>query len=479
MIYNTNETMKNILLSVNLLCSLFVIDVGASVKERDPVFICIHSEAVIGKIKKVNGGNLAPPLTEETQPECNIRQAYAQMNIPVARLHDAPFENGGLRLVDLPLIFCNMNASADDPANYYFEQTDDYIRNCIESGTAVYYRLGTSIEHSVKKYFVHPPGDVNKWIDVASNIIRHYTEGKWDGFHYTIEYWEIWNEPDLGAQMWTGSLDEFNAFYVKVATELKKRFPHLKIGGPGHCSGAESNVKSFLSYCRKKKAPLDFYSYHLYPSDDKDILEHPALIRTWLDESGYSKTELHVNEWHYNPSGPTFWTFDRYKQGKRLQSARGTEGAAFINTILIGWQDTPVDLGCYYTVTGTRWGVFEDRKPTKSYYGMKAFGEIIRFDNRLLLEATNLPEGSRSLAGRDEEGNIAILTALWKSGPVEIWFDVNPMKEYSRVKIYILDETHDLESIVETAAPAGKLRVKTVSDSSVILIKLLKDQVNE
>lgn len=472
--YNTNEIMKSIIWLVNLLCFLFVIDVDALSDEREPAFISIHSAEIIGKIKKVNGGNLAPPLTEETQPECNIREAYAQMNIPVTRLHDAPFENGGLRLVDLPLIFGNMNASANDPANYYFEQTDDYIRNCIQSGTAVYYRLGTTIEHSVNKYFVHPPKDVDKWIDVASNIIRHYTEGKWNGFHYDIKYWEIWNEPDLGVQMWTGSIDEFNAFYVKVATELKNRFPHLKIGGPGHCSGAESNVKSFLSYCRKSKVPLDFYSYHLYPADDKEILEQPALIRKWLDEAGYLETELHLNEWHYNPSGPVFWTFDRHKQGELLKFARGMEGAAFINTILIGWQDTPVDLGCYYTVTGTRWGVFEDRKPTKSYYGMKAFGEITNFDNRLLLETANLPAGSRSLAGMDGEGNMAILTTLWKSAPLDLVFDVDNIKQYSRMKICILDETHNLESIVETAASSGKLRVKTVSDSSVILIKLLK-----
>lgn len=467
--------MKKIVLLFNLIGLLFIGDVGVWAKDTPVTFIKVKSEEVVGKIKKVNGGNLAPPLTEETQPECNIRDAFSKMNIPVTRLHDAPFENGGLRIVDVPLIFSNWKANVNDPDNYYFKQTDDYIKNCIETGTQVYYRLGTTIEHSENKYFVHPPEDVKKWIDIVSNIIRHYTEGKWNGFYYDIEYWEIWNEPDLGPQMWTGTLDQFNDFYVKVSVELKKRFPHLKIGGPGHCSGEEQNVKSFLSVCAKNKAPLDFYSYHLYPEDDKEILEHPVLIRQWLDEFGFSKTELHLNEWHYNPSGPVFWSFDRYKQGELLEYAMGVEGAAFINTILIGWQDSPVDLGCYYTVTETRWGLFKDRKPTKSYYGMKAFGEMTRYENRVRLTTDNLPEGSRSLAGMDEAGNMMILTTLWKSGSRSLLYDVDNIHEYSHIEVYMLDDTHDLEPVVELEKVSGKLKINTVSESSVVLIKLLGD----
>ncbi len=460
--------MRNIILLVNLIYLLFVIKIDVHAEEETTVSISVRSNEMIGKIKKVNGGNLAPPLTEETQPACNIRDAYANMNIPVTRLHDAPFENGGLRIVDIPLIFCNMNARADDPENYYFEQTDDYIRNCIESGTAVYYRLGATIEHSVNKYFVHPPKDVDKWIDVASNIIRHYTEGKWNGYHYDIEYWEIWNEPDAGAIMWTGSIDEFNTFFAKVAIELKKRFPHLKIGGPAHGHGGESTVKNFLSFCAQKKVPLDFYSYHIYSDDEKEILGRPARIRKWLDEYGYSKTELHLNEWNYLPFG---WSFDRVK---RRELIKGMEGAAFLNTILIGLQDTPIDLACYYTVTEGGWGVFQDRKPMKNYYGMKAFGEIIKYDNRILVKTENMPAGCRSLAGVDEQGNMAILTTLWKSGPLDLSFDVDNIGDYSQMKIYMLDEKNDLEPVVETEGIKGKLKVKTISESSVVLIKLLR-----
>eukprot|EP00825_Cyclidium_porcatum_P040557 TRINITY_DN5154_c0_g1_i2.p4 TRINITY_DN5154_c0_g1~~TRINITY_DN5154_c0_g1_i2.p4 ORF type:complete len:167 (-),score=6.59 TRINITY_DN5154_c0_g1_i2:4-504(-) len=154
----------------------------------------VYTDSVIGKIKKLNGGNLAPPISIVT---CgyDLQKEFSALNLALTRLHDAPLDNPGCRLVDVPCIFANFYADENDPRNYYFEQTDDYIKGCIEGGTNIYYRLGASIEHSKKKYFVNPPENYAKWINIASNIIRHYTEGWANGFHFPILCWEIWNEP--------------------------------------------------------------------------------------------------------------------------------------------------------------------------------------------------------------------------------------------------------------------------------------------
>lgn len=314
----------------------------------------IFADSAAGPIKELNGGNLAPPLMDEEMPGCDIRESFSRLNIPITRLHDAPLENAGMRVVDIPLIFANFHADANDPRNYYFDQTDDYIRNCVESGTQVYYRLGTSIEHSRNKYFTDPPSDAGKWIDVVSNVIRHYTEGKWNGYRYDIEYWEIWNEPDLGPKMWTGTLEAFNDFYATAARELKKRFPHLKFGGPGHCAFGEEKVKAFAENCAKHGAPLDFYSFHYYSPSDTELLQMALDARRWLDESGFPDTEIHLNEWHYNPYGGALWGMGPVEQNEAIRFMRGLESAAFLNTVLIGWQDTPIDRAFYYTVTTTR-----------------------------------------------------------------------------------------------------------------------------
>ncbi|MBI4578450.1 MAG: hypothetical protein HY718_02035 [Planctomycetes bacterium] len=47
--------------------------------------------------------------------------------------------------------------------------------------------------------------DFAKWAKICVNIIRHYNEGWADGFHYNIRYWEIWNEPNVGNSMRSGT----------------------------------------------------------------------------------------------------------------------------------------------------------------------------------------------------------------------------------------------------------------------------------
>ncbi|MFQ8827639.1 MAG: hypothetical protein ACLR76_09750 [Alistipes sp.] len=93
------------------------------------------------------------------------------------------------------------------------------------------------------------------------------------------------------------------------------------------------------------------------------------------------------------------------EQNEAIRFMRGLESAAFLNTVLIGWQDTPIDRAFYYTVTTTRWGLYDDRTPNKTYYGMQAFGELTRYGERVAA-AGNLPEGS----------------ARWRDGtPRAIW----------------------------------------------------------
>ena len=328
----------------------------------DPVVITWNSCKKTGtSIRKLNGGNLAPNIYNEMYG-CNIRKPFSELNLAFARLHDAPLTNNGCRLVDISHIFPLFHLDANDPRNYEFSYTDDYIRNCIEdANTPIFYRLGESIDHSVKKYKIYPPSDVDKWIDICSNIIRHYTEGLWNGFHFKIEYWEIWNEPEANTRatpdtknlMWLGTIDEFNTFFVKVATELKKRFPHLKFGGPAHC-GFDSwpNItENFIKFCAEHHAPLDFYSYHCYSSDPYGwIQETPWKVRKLLDQYGYHDAEIHLNEWHYHEGGwPRMRTDHAYKKYQTEQVMCGLDSAAYLTTVMSLWQDTPLSYGAYYT----------------------------------------------------------------------------------------------------------------------------------
>ena len=69
--------------------------------------------------------------------------------------------------------------------------------------------LGNRIEHESKRYGSIPPKDPAKWARICEHIIRHMNEGWAGGHHYGIEYWEIWNEPDVNPQCWDGPVEEF------------------------------------------------------------------------------------------------------------------------------------------------------------------------------------------------------------------------------------------------------------------------------
>ena len=441
-----------------------------------------------GTIRKLNGGNLAPNIANE-MAGTNIRKSFAELNLAFARLHDAPLNNPGCRLVDISHIFPLFHLDENDSRNYDFSYTDDYIRTCIEEcNTPIFYRLGESIDHSVNKYKITPPSDVNKWINICSNIIRHYTEGLWNGFHFKIEYWEIWNEPECGGNkrldpnaknlMWLGTLEEFNDFYVQVATELKKRFPHLKIGGPAHC-GFETRrgiTESFIKCCAEHQAPLDFYSYHCYAADPYGwIQESPAQAREMLDKYGYTQAEIILNEWHYFPGEWHRLRNDpEYKKHMYEQEMKGLDSAAFLTTVMILWQDTPLTYSGYYTCTSGGWGCYQvnSNGVTPSWYGLKAYGDIVRHPIRL--EAVSTMKEVSVLAGEDEEGNREMLISAFKTGNVDYEIQTDISLTPDKCEVRMLDYNHPLCRLDEVCVDGNTIRFSSSSNSACVLVKIRK-----
>lgn len=440
------------------------------------------------QIRKLNGGNFAPSLSSEMAGG-NIRKSFKELNLAFARLHDAPLGNPGCRLVDISHIFPLFHLDENDSRNYDFSYTDDYIKNCVEDAdTPIYYRLGESIDHSINKYKITPPSDVDKWINICSNIICHYTEGLWNGFKYDIKYWEIWNEPECGGNkrvdpeaknlMWLGTLEEFNEFYVKTSTELKKRFPHLKFGGPAHCGyddRSEINLK-FIKYCADHNAPLDFYSYHCYSADPYGWIQTtPAKIREILDDNGYPDAEIHLNEWHYFPGD---WHRLRndpaYKTHLYNDEMKGYDSAAFLASTMILWQDTPLTCGAYYTCNNGAWGCYIQGTNglTPSWYGLKAYGEIVRYPIRLQAESS--VENISVLAGENENGEKAILISAFKTGDYTYKVILDETVDPSRCEIRLLDNYHNLSLVEDAVISENTIIFSSNSNSACVLIKIYK-----
>ena len=152
---------------------------------------------LLGKPKPMHAANnfTIPRSGWDAKTSVYMADDFKALGIPYVRNHDASLSTtlGGHHVVDVDAIFPDMSKDPEKPENYDFAVTDEYIRTARVGGNKVFYRLGASIEHGVKKYRTLPPKDNETYAIVCEHIIRHYNEGWADGFHYNLTYWENYN----------------------------------------------------------------------------------------------------------------------------------------------------------------------------------------------------------------------------------------------------------------------------------------------
>jgi len=318
-----------------------------------------------------------------------------EAGVPYARLHDVASQFGMNLYVDIPNIFRDFDADENDPKNYDFTYTDLYLKALVDNGVEPYFRLGVTIENSVretkKAYRIYPPKDFAKWARICEHIVRHYNEGWADGFRYNITYWEIWNEaddfPDYRNAMWWGTWKQYCELYEAASKHLKTNFPNIKVGGYARCTAYSVNAAvrnlppfpneayrdqcfaEFCAFIKERKCPLDFFSYHGY-IDPEMVGPHADYHRKALDAIGYTKTELHLNEWLYRGDRSDYcWDKPAHASGI----------AAFI----VALQNSKTDIGMIYDAkckVSIYSPLFEPikKKPGKAYWAFKDFNELYK-----------------------------------------------------------------------------------------------------
>jgi hypothetical protein len=402
-----------------------------------------------GAIRRIHGINNAAPLSYIFGSERHdVTGQLKALECPAIRFHDAVLENPGLQLVDISRIFPNAHADVDDPRNYHFAATDDYIANAIAAGCGrIEFRLGESIEHSRKQYAVHPPSDPKRWAEICCHIISHYNEGWASGFRHRITDWSIWEEPDTVPMLFTGAMEEYLDLYCVTAKAIKERFPGLRVGGPNCSAHNPGFQEQFLECCRAADVPLDFFAWTGYCRDPEDLIDLVPPTRERLDRYGFSATELNISEWHY---GPASWNdihgdADPATRAAAQAEIAGINGGAFTASALIGFQDVPVDMTYYYCCCLMSWALFDDRSrlPTPSYYALLAFAEIARYETRLDTDARPAP-GVRVLAARDGDSGAALMISCFKAGSMKIKIDFAQAAP-GNCAVRVLDAARSLE----------------------------------
>ncbi len=409
-----------------------------------------------GKIKPLHGVNNSPKVLNGTIP------SFTEAGIPYARLHDPIFAYGGTHYVDIPNVFPDFDADENDPTSYDFAFTDAYLASIVSSGTKVFYRLGVTIEndYKIKAYNIHPPKDYAKWARICEHVILHYNEGWADGYHYGIEYWEIWNEPE-NPMMWTGTPEQYYELYFVTANHLKKCFPNIKVGGYASCgfyyiSGIKLNgcdftekdlvdyFDGFLDYitAEKTKSPLDFFSWHIYTAKPNIISDWAEYVREKLDTYGFTNTEHFLNEWNLD-------------EGER----RYELGASYVSQAFSIMQQSSIDKAMYYDACPTRsyCGIyaFPGTKLTKTYYSFYAFNKLYKLGNCVGVEI-NADENVSVCAASSADGQ-AMLISNYNAEEKNISISIEGISLDTEFEVYITDANKTYEK-------AGKLSVKELLD---------------
>ena len=435
-----------------------------------------------GILRTLHGVNSGPLNYGGT---VDLTAYHRELAIPLTRLHDCHWPNPDV--VDIHTAFSDFNADPSLPESYSFSRTDEYLAAIVKAGSRIVFRLGESIEHTPKKYFVHPPPDSEKWAAICIGIVRHYNEGWAGGFKYDIRYWEIWNEPENRPQMWTGTDADYFKLYGTAAKALKARFPELKIGGPavGNSGKMEAGVfqptpfvNAFLDYCRRESAPLDFFSWHRYSADPLSFAVRAKAIRSLLDQHGFTKTESHLNEWNYLPQndwGPMLVGGQGLPREKFFDQIGGAPGAAFSTAVLLSLQDAPLDAANYFTGEIQGFGLFNFYGvPKKTFYAFKAFKTLLATPVRVEVRSSN-PNVLVCAGISQEKSAAAVLIANFNaSNPVKLLIDQPPWTGGVRCEKWVVDAEHDLKQTWSGALPEAGLELSDLKAPWVCLIKFAK-----
>ncbi|WP_158615464.1 hypothetical protein [Acidipila sp. EB88] len=290
------------------------------------------------------------------------------------------------------VIFPDPSADPNKASSYNFAATDAYVKDIVSANRKILFRFGRS--QGVGGLI---PADFAKYAAIAQHIAMHYELGWDNGMIGAVGYYEVWNEPDLGATQWTGTAAQYYNFYTQIARAVKTAVPQAEIGGPVADfpdAPAGDFVTGFIKYIAANRVPLDFFAWHYYAEsyDPYDYYRIGTSIRSLLDQNGLKSTQQFVTEWNNDPSSSTDTAL-----------TQTTFQAAFVASSMAYMQDASIDRAFYYRGDSLYLGMFSGGGAyTPTARAFQALGQLNLTPIRL--EATGGDTlGYTVLAGRSAD----------------------------------------------------------------------------
>jgi xylan 1,4-beta-xylosidase len=369
--------------------------------------VTVDASQRTGTIRSLQGVSGTPRPGNDDHGDYTAQ--FHQLGVDFVRTHDIDCSGtGDIDGIGPNRIFPDWNADPDDPASYNFGPTDRAILSIVRSGPRVEFNLGHSDLSCGGLGFNNvPPPDPALYAQVARRVAQHYNDGWANGYHLRIRYWEIWNEPDL-IPFWAGTSAQFYALYDATARALRSLHPWMKIGGPALTTNNDLTGyrESLLAYIRAHDLPLDFWTIHHYSDFTEDPLDFNRLgdiYRQLLDSYGFTRAEIHLNEWNYGI----------VEQPSEMQRA------AYVASSLINMQDSQLARAAFYRADahGPFALIAADGTFTKTGQAFEAVGAMNRTPLRLATSGgDDIGFGVEAGSARNR-GEIHVLLANYEIPP--------------------------------------------------------------
>ena len=366
------------------------------------------------------------PLVNSARFYSTDKARFDALNFRYVRFHDSALENPGMQLVDISKIFPLFHLDETREENYFFKQTDLYMKSLADSDTEVDFRLGETIDHSRSFAFVNVPTDIDKWARICRNIIGHYKNGEMNGMHLNITRVTVWEEPDTDV-LFTGSVEDYAEMFIAVYKLLKKDFPDIKVGGPTCNCKNISLIDKFLRICTENGVRPDYIITTMYTRNLEGELSPNDLIpkaKAVMDKYGLSDTKYSFGEWHY---GVTDWARTRCVTEYGFNSS---ESAAFSTSLLVDLMDIDYfEIAYFYAWRTAMWGLTdflsEDLKLLPIYYAFMFYQKIATECSERLAISTDSDTKARLLAGKTEDGKTRVLVSCFAEEDciIKVWAD--------------------------------------------------------
>lgn len=148
------------------------------------------------------------------------------------------------------------------------------------------------------------PNSYPEWEQLIEHLVRHCNVEK----KYGIQYWEVGNEVDIGesgGSPYKFTPDEYTQFYKHTADAILRADPQARVGGPALANYHSPIGTALINFCGQGKAPLSFFSWHIYNSHPDVYVKSIRMFKNELARyPRLNQVEMVIDEWNMSLSNP-------------------------------------------------------------------------------------------------------------------------------------------------------------------------------